>query len=271
MESVLSETPDQVLLGKRAGRVISKGAKIKANRVDSLSSDAIPFYIDDAAKVIVFSQYKEIHGKMEYILSSAAIVAKNDADSVHSIPKPNKFDKRFKLETMFGCAGLQMYSYKDTLIFFYGIKENSIDGIKEYLIDNFEKLDNLYMRTFVKGKEGAKELCGRIWTHNNVISFWNEKPKVDPYMDLVLQFIRKIGMNPNECAYEFLEGTELLGRDDLVRDISNIEKISKEEMRDLLKIQHLDPNAKKQLYIRGMEEPETVVTEKIIKLKDLIQ
>lgn len=265
-KNLINESPDEVLLGVRAARLISKGAKIKASRLNSLSSDAIPFYIDGEKNVVVFSQYKEIHGMMEYVLSTAAVTAKMDVDN-----NSTKFDEKFKLETMFGCVGLQMHSYKDTLIYFYGINENSINGIKKYLVENFEKLKKLKMRAIINGKEGANALCGRVWTDNSVISFWNEKSKIDPYMDLVIKFMRQLKMNTNECAYEFIDGKDLFGYDDLKRDVADIEKVSREEMNTLLKTQHLDPNAKKQLRIRGMEYPEAAVAEGRIKLKDLIQ
>lgn len=266
MESVLSESPDQVLLGNRAARLIANGAKIKSSKVDSLTKDAIPFYIDDKAKLVIFSTYQQIHGYMEYVLVSAASKAKNDSEQ-----KTDDFDKKFKMENMFGCVGLKQYSFEDTPIYFYGLNESSVDGIKKYLIENFDRLKNLKMRTFVNGKEAAKELCGRIWPENNIISFWNEKSKIDPYMSLVNNFTRKVGMNPNECAYEFLDSKALFGYDDLRYDVAEIEKVGKEEMTDLLKKQHLDPNAKKKLRMMSLEDPQFAVAEQRIKLKDLIQ
>lgn len=258
LESILTESPDQVLLGSRAARIISKGAKIKVSKVDSRSSDAVPFYIDAEYNVIVFSQYNQIHGHMESALelaSTSAII--------------RKFDEAFEVGNMFGCVGAKHKTF-DVWVYFYGLTDNSVIGMKKYLIENYDKFKKLDIRTYVNGKEAAKELSGRIWSENNVISFWNEKEKIDPHMNLVKNFMRKTGMNPNQCAYEFLDGKELFGYDDLEYDVNELEKVSKEEMRNLLRTQHLDPKAKRQLYMMSLEDPELAIAENKIKLKDLI-
>lgn len=272
LESILAESPDQVLLGNRAARLIAKGAKIKSNRVTANTNDAIPFYIDDASNVIVFSQYNQIHGSMEYILALAARKAMADVDN-----NTSEFDKKFEVKNMFGCVGLEYKAtpamsgaspksivnsfYSSTIIYFYGIKQNSLEGIKKYLVDNFEKLKKIKMRAIVQGKQAANELCGRVWVSNNVISFWNEKTKIDPYLDLIDKFMRQIDMNPNECVFEFIDAEKLFGYDDLDHDVSELEKISKEEIMNLLRTQHLDPRAKRMLRILSLDEPELAIAE----------
>lgn len=285
LESILSESPDNVLLSSRAASLVQNGAKIKAPKLNPTNTDSIAFYIDGKSKVISFTEPTGIHGYLEYVLTKAANAVVDDIKN-----ETSTFEQDFREDVSFGFEGINYknhFSGENISAYFFGLPENSIEAIKKYLHDNYEKLDKLLIRG--RPSEEPKEFSGRVWTANNVISFWNSKEKIDPYMNLVIDFMNGLKMNPRECVYEFIDCKALFGYNDLSSNVGDREKRNKEEMLDLLRRQHLDPKAKRQLTLFNLEndpdfserEAEKInkqreknlympALEEHIKLKDLI-
>lgn len=222
LESILSEDPDTMEIDDPdADRLNAKGASIIPGNYDwETNTDAVPFWIDSKNKVVVFSRLGT-HGRMDNSLSSAA----------RAVADPVIFDGDFKEKSNMGCVGMFVRDTSMTLYFFGG-GINTFDDIKVYLKKSRKYLRDLVIRD-------GDELCGRAWIESNVVSFWNTKAEIDPVMKLMLDFMRKIKMDPTKCGYEFADSQRLYGYTELGGNVEEKDKLSPEELHALQKKKHL--------------------------------
>ena len=254
VESILDESPDGVkLLGKKSGgsdesdpiRLNGLGAKVPMQGIEThwMMDDAYAFFFDHAHGVIIYSN-KHTHGDMEKILSTAAGKAK---------AYPATFKNMYKIERdKFNNISLMSYKDKENstnkeaaVIGFINLKnkDNDIETVRSYLAEN-----QVYFRYLnIRGKDDeANEPSGRIWVKKNLISFWNTKEKTMRHFSLVDEMMRAMQVDGKKFAYEFLDGMGLFAYKELHGE-DNREKLTPEEMRNLMAIQHLDPKAKEKL------------------------
>lgn len=225
MESILSEDPDVMSITRHdIGRLIAKGAAVGTGDYDwENNEDAIAFWIDDRNKLVVFSEMKT-HGIMDAALNNAA----------KYVVLPELFNEEFKENTNMGCIGI--YSKKASIgLYFFGGGINNFDDVKNYLKNNRVLLRGLAIRD-------DDELCGRLWRYNNIVSFWNQKIKIDPVMKLMFDFMRKIKMDPEKCAYEFADSRGIYAYSELGGDVDEKDKRSAEELHALQAKKHLKKN-----------------------------
>ena len=99
-----------------------------------------------------------------------------------------------------------------------------------------------------EGRESREALgvSGRMWPKALFIAFWWEKAEVLPYKDTIFSLMKKYNMDPEKSLYEFVDIKDVFTYQDLGFE-GNKEKRSDAEILDLMKKQHIDPNAKKKL------------------------
>lgn len=276
MESILSESPDKMdITADTVDKLRKNGVNVEENVFDwDTEADAVPFYIDTETNVIVFSRLGT-HGVMERALNKASNLV---ADSI-------MFKRDCVEKTHLGCPGIYV---KNTMaIYFYGLKKNGLEGIKEYLKENRKRLKHLKIRGNDNYKD-AIQLCGRLWHGNNIISFWNMKGEIGPVFKLVFDFMKQCGMNPTKCAYEFIDSEQVYVYNELGGKVEDKDKLSPEQIKALQRQQHLDAKAKEKLFgpeykdkhmqkaARGFDFPAQAdaaipALEGHIKLKDLLK
>lgn len=230
MESILTEDPDTVKISdEQKAKLISKGADISKDfeSVDWGDGGAMPFYIDKDTNVLVFSE-GTTHGSMERALKDAAIFCRY----------PSEFKKKYQQDLMSGMIGFKTKVYGDKIsIYFFGLKENSYEGMRQYLIENRRKIIDLEIRG--SGKELAVELSGRLWEDHNIVSFWNSKSKLDSYLPIIFKFIKQIGGNPTKYVYQFIDSKSFYTYNTLNAQVADDEKLTPEEIKALQGKLHL--------------------------------
>lgn len=275
LESILSESPDNVKISEYEAEELNKrGANITDGDLDWEDPEAIPFLIDHVAKVVVFCE-THTHGRMENGLRKAALYSKDRL----------RFDEMYPEIQFSGCVGLKMEMiYPGIEIYFYGLSDNTREGVRQYLMKYRDRIKDLEIRGF--GTKHASSLCGRLWMGGNAVSFWNEKEKINPYMNLMISFIRKLDMDQSKCVYEFIDSKKFYTYSELNKDVSGDEKLSPEEMQAKLAQKHIKKSKKDydadfwekhgKKAAKGFEYPAKAdaaipVLEQKIKLKDLIK
>lgn len=222
LESILSEDPDTMTIHHTKAEMLNaKGANVMPGRYNwDYNKDAITFYIDEKNKVVVFSKLGT-HGRMDNTLNDAA----------RSVVVPDLFNSDFIEKSYMGCVG--MFSRSTSMsLYFFGGGINNFDGVKKYLKDNRNNLRGLIIRDGI-------ELCGRLWSENNAVSFWNEKADIVPDANLVFDFMRTLKMDPKKCAYEFADSKGLYVYDELTTGVEERDKLSPEELHALQAKKHL--------------------------------
>lgn len=225
LESILDENPDTVNIHEPMAKTANNnGADIMPGRYNwEKNFDAVPFYIDDEDKVIIFCKMG-MHGRMENALSSCARLSVD----------PILFADKCVEKEYLGCPGIYVkIASIPVAIYFFGLEQNNYNGIREYIKKHRHRFRNLAIRD-------GEELCGRMWKDSNIISFWNEKNNINLYFQLVFKFMKQAGMDPKKCAYEFADSKELYTYNNLKMDVAEKDKLSPEELHALQAKKHLD-------------------------------
>jgi hypothetical protein len=208
-----------------------------------LSDDAYAFFFDVETGVILYAQ-KNTHGSMEEMLKTASHKA-----TLYAATFKNMYNIK---RDVFG--NISAYSYKEkdmdgddaATVGFIGLKQqgDDVETIRNYLHNNrirFRQLD-------IRGNSATATVpAGRIWVKKNAISFWNRKDEiVNENFQLVEKLMSAMKLDKTKFAYEFIDTLGLFAYSELVGN-SNKEKLSPEEIKKLLAVQHLDSKAKKKL------------------------
>lgn len=232
LKDLINEDPDSMEIDYDDAEILnSKGAGVEAIGTHWQDNDAIPFYIDEKDDVIVFS-VRHTHGRMERGLFRAAQTTK--------VQKTFESFTRIFEETSLGkCIGIESDLYLPTRqLYFYGLKDNTMNGLFEYIKRNQDNFLSLSIRGGTR--EDGTELSGRLWTDYNAISFWNKKALIVPHMRLITGFMSQIKMNPQKCVYEFIDSRRLYVFKDLGQAVGAHEKLSAAAMQDKLAKKHLE-------------------------------
>lgn len=255
LESILDESPDKIDLSgdspdktkeSDAERLKTLGADVPVRGYSFkwLADDAYCFFFDVQNGVVLYAR-KTTHTDMQDMLRTAS----NKATGF-----PSTFKNMYNVSRdSFG--NLAAYSYKEKQIFenelvtvgFVGLtqKGNDEETVRNYLHTNrmnFNQLD-------IRGGSGDKATvpAGRIWIQKNAVSFWNSKDEiVNENFQLVEKLMSSMKLNKTKFAYEFLDHNGLFAYSELTGN-TNKEKLSPEEMKKLLAVQHLDSKAKRKL------------------------
>jgi uncharacterized protein YuzE len=97
----------------------------------------------------------------------------------------------------------------------------------------------------------------RLWAGSfNIISCWNNRNQVAPHMEDILKNIKKhVNINTDNTKWEvFGEPEKFTKTKDFVKGTED-KDLTKDEIEQLMKIQHLDPRAKKALMDLGINVP----------------
>ena len=255
LESILYESPDRIDL---SGNSNDKTKKSDAERLNSLgaavpktgatfkylSDDAYAFFFDVENGVIMYAE-KNTHGSMEEMLQTAS----NKATAF-----PTTFKNMYNIKRdVFGNISAYSYHEKEdegdnaATVGFVGLQQqgDDVETVRNYLHNNrirFRQLD-------IRGNwdNSANVPAGRIWVKKNAISFWNSKDEiVNKNFQLVEKMMSAMKIDKTKFAYEFVNTRGMFAYSELVGD-TNKEKLSPEEIKKLLAVQHLDSKAKKKL------------------------
>ena len=255
LESILYESPDRIDL---SGNSNDKTKKSDAERLNSLgaavpktgatfkylSDDAYAFFFDVENGVIMYSE-KNTHGSMEEMLQSAAHKA-----TLYAATFKNMYNIK---RDVFGNISAYSYHEKEdegdnaATVGFVGLQQqgDDVETVRNYLHNNrirFRQLD-------IRGNwdNSANVPAGRIWVKKNAISFWNSKDEiVNKNFQLVEKMMSAMKIDKTKFAYEFVNTRGMFAYSELVGD-THKEKLSPEEIKKLLAVQHLDSKAKKKL------------------------
>jgi hypothetical protein len=255
LESILDESPDRIDL---SGNSNDKTKKSDAERLNSLgaavpktgatfkylSNDAYAFFFDVETGVIMYSE-KNTHGSMEEMLQTASHKATLYAAT---------FKNMYKIKRdVFGNISAYSYAEKEddgddaATVGFVGLQQqgDDVETIRNYLHNNRLRFRQLNIRG--NADDSATVPAGRIWIKKNAISFWNSKDEiVNENFQLVEKLMSAMKLDKTKFAYEFVDTRGLFAYSELVGN-SNKEKLSPEEIKKLLAVQHLDSKAKKKL------------------------
>jgi len=254
LESILYESPDRIDLSgdsnrakeSDAERLNSLGAAVPKTGATFkyLSDDAYAFFFDVETSVIMYSE-KNTHGSMEQMLQTAS----NKATAF-----PTTFKNMYNIKRdVFGNISAYSYAEKENdgddaaTVGFIGLKQqgDDVETIRNYLHNNRIRFRQLDIRG--NADSSATVPAGRIWVKKNAISFWNRKDEiVNENFQLVEKLMSAMKLDKTKFAYEFIDTLGLFAYSELVGN-SNKEKLSPEEIKKLLAVQHLDSKAKKKL------------------------
>ena len=255
LESILDESPDRIdLLGNSrnrakesdAERLNSLGAAVPKTGATFkyLSDDAYAFFFDVETGIIMYSE-KNTHGSMEQMLQTASHKA-----TLYAATFKNMYNIK---RDVFGNISAYSYAEKEddgddaATVGFVGLKQqgDDVETIRNYLHNNRIRFRQLNIRG--NADSSATVPAGRIWVKKNAISFWNSKDEiVNENFQLVEKVMSGMKLDKTKFAYEFVDTRGLFAYSELVGN-SNKEKLSPEEIKKLLAVQHLDSKAKKKL------------------------
>ena len=259
LESILYESPDRIDL---SGNSNDKTKKSDAERLNSLgaavpktgatfkylSDDAYAFFFDVENGVIMYAE-KNTHGTMEEMLQTAS----NKATAF-----PTTFKNMYNIKRdVFGNISAYSYHEKEdegdrfrqdaATVGFVGLQQqgDDVETVRNYLHNNRIRFRQLNIRG--NANDSATVPAGRIWVKKNAISFWNSKDEiVNKNFQLVEKMMSAMKIDKTKFAYEFVNTRGMFAYSELVGD-TNKEKLSPEEIKKLLAVQHLDSKAKKKL------------------------
>jgi hypothetical protein len=237
LESVMTETPDEIAARRLTGRSIGR------NIMQWKDPGAVGFFVHADEKVVMYSAMRHID--MQDMLERAASTLNFSVAG---------FNDRYSCNTdKLGNLNFSEIASSDS-ISLYGLKDTYNDpgiAIRTYL-----KKYVRYFRAFnIRGTEPdtkeqltrANVPAGRLWTKERVVSFWNDKYDVMPYIDLISDFMESLHVDKEICLYEFLDTRKIFAYGELDKNFDDNDRLSPEETRKLRRIQHIDPKAKKKL------------------------
>ena len=233
LESIMTESPDRFVLGAAGIEKLEKlGIKRKEMNNSWTDHDAYPFFIEPKDKIVIY-RHNATHGSMDKILSYAA----------RSSAKQNAFEFGYEFSNMQGDPGFISKAHKSQDCYFHGLNASSLEDVRKYLQKHksyFKELEIRGDHTSGSGGDESTELAGRIWVDKNVVSFWNEKDNVMPYMNQVYSFMKNYNMNLETALYEFIDSRGFYTYQELTGNLpDDKEKLSPEEIQALKSQKHI--------------------------------
>jgi len=97
------------------------------------------------------------------------------------------------------------------------------------------------------------KISGRVWSHEGFyyISVWQTMDEMKQYKDMIFRIMDELGIKKNEVLFEVIniQGQLLNTTQVFFEEVQRASTVSPEEITNLLKKQHLDPKAKKVLFM----------------------
>jgi hypothetical protein len=205
----------------------------------------------------------------DYSLAAENTVLKEDPDNVYQDDKPLAianwsnddaypffidpdsdafiYTESDTISTHDSLGGRVRYVYTE----FLNDKEKFINELNDRSIYVGGDLDKVFafIGKHLKNDPRTWGFSGRLWNKKKIISFWERKDDIMSKFYRVENFLKSIKKDPNKFNYDFVD-TTLFTYEELVGSSKHSSKeisLSDEQIKDLMKRQHLDPNAKKEL------------------------
>ena len=231
MESILSEDPDRFsITDDDVAKFKKLGMDRTAGRAYWSEPDAYPFFIEPKDRIVIY-KHNGVHGNLELLLNRAA----------QRLDSESGFAFAYEFSNMQGDIGFVSKRDKDYGCYFHGLKGKDLNDVRTYLDKHWKYFEDLEIRGVGgEGKVEAYEIAGRVWVDKRVISFWNDKEKVMPYMKEILSFMKNLNMNVEKCLYEFIDSRGFYTHYELTGQLPDTkEKLSAAEKQEMLAQKHL--------------------------------
>lgn len=243
----MSETPDKITFNKNdVDKLAAIGKRgLKVGSLHWPRKDTVGFFIHTDRKVILYinDTHKALEEDLKFMAEEAFVA-------------PNDFNKQYTTHVdEAGNINVVDIRKKRAPVVFYGLentyKNNPSIVVRKYLQENRRYFRAISIRGDVPDTNTdiarAPVPAGRVWIKKEIVSFWNDKNDVAPYLKLLFGFLEAIKVNRSSCIYEFLDVRGFFTYKELFNSKHDKEELSPEETSALLKIQHVDPKAKAKL------------------------
>jgi GNAT superfamily N-acetyltransferase len=244
-ESKLDESPDTIAPDKyvkASDKAEKHGIKIGHTTSDWRDNDAVPFIIDRQNKMTMISpDLCSAHGKLVHPEMGAQIVAYNHDPNIFNKFKASKYPG-WGFDLM---KGQELYGDESGKEVVTGaiivLQAKSIIELCKYL-------KKVHYEIPLHGdipRDDKNFILGRVWTDSKTISFWEKRKEVLEYFNIVEELLLALKLDKAHMLYDFIDEDELLTYDELTT--KKFSSKDQEEIKRLMAIQHLDPEAKKKL------------------------
>ena len=234
LEQMMAESPDygtERVPGKDLDALAAKGYKVDRLNIVSPWRNAVAFTIDKKTGQLVYKTTEE-HAYASYqaathegIQWSIEAFQMEDNKAEHVVLGPR------------GDLGIvrDLRNPKVDLTWFLNVTDR----------DKLIKLANGFAWKN-KDSRGGFGVTGRMWPGESYISFWNKRADAIKHKDTFFELMKKFDMNPVKCLFQFSDQNKVYTYEELDSNDTSPRR-SDAEIRDLMKQQHVDPNAKKKL------------------------
>ena len=229
LKDIINESPDSYNITQDDVEKFKKlGIEQEAGKVYWADPPAYPFFIEPKDKIVIYRR-GNTHGVIEAFLMYATPKARSESSFALSYEHAN----------MNGDTGFKSKTSENNQCYFHGLKGNDLNTVREYLRKHAEYFNNLEVRGDSQGLE-ANEIAGRFWKEKNVISFWNDKDDVMPYMKEIFSFMKNLGADIQKSLYEFLDTRGFYTHYELTGEFPDTkEKLSAAEKQEILAQKHM--------------------------------
>lgn len=203
---------------------------LKETPDDHHGARAIVFGLFEDNTLLYVRDWETTHGDLIIIIKSLISVA----NGKHAYRTP---------------SDLRSVMHEDGIQFFPDITQNLETFVNwlngPFIASVIKKDDQGYDDEFTRSD--TFKISGRMtdWSdpdENETISFWQKKALILQYLDKIKAFLAHINVAPEKCIWEPIDGPHE-SYQDFTEDLTKPTR-SEDEIRELMKKQHLDPTAK---------------------------